>query len=89
VARQALESPTMKDRLQRWGERALGQVRSVSPRIASRFEPESAASPFEEKSGFREIEVETPARKQPLQIVSSQPRKDDSRATARAGNHRR
>jgi hypothetical protein len=63
----------MNNRLQRWGERALGQVRSVSPRIASRFEPELGVSLFEEEGGFQEIEAETPGRTQPRRIVSTEP----------------
>ena len=63
----------MNNRLQRWGERALGQVRSVSPRIASRFEPELGVSLFEEEGGFQEIEAETPGRTQPRRIVSAEP----------------
>ena len=63
----------MSSRLQRWGERALGQVRSVSPRISSRFEPEMVASTSEEHGGLQEIEVESPVRSQPSRIVSSKP----------------
>jgi hypothetical protein len=55
----------MSNRLQRWGERALGQVQSVAPRVSSRFEPEPGASTFEDQEGFREVEVETPARTPP------------------------
>ena len=63
----------MSNRLQRWGERALGQVHSVSPRISSRFEPETGASPLEEQDGFQEIEVETPTPRKPLRTVLSEP----------------
>ncbi len=57
----------MSNRLQRWGERALGQVQSVSPRVSARFEPEPGESTSEDQEGFREVEVETPARKPPGQ----------------------
>lgn len=60
----------MSNRLQRWGERALGQVHSVSPRTLSRFESEIGSSPFEEEAGFQEIEVETPTRRRSPRIVS-------------------
>jgi hypothetical protein len=63
----------MSNRLQRWGERALGQVQSVSPRISSRFEPEMATNPLQEAAGFQEIEVEIPVRRQPLRVVPPEP----------------
>jgi hypothetical protein len=63
----------MNERLQRWGERALGKVRSVSPRLSSRFEPETAASSVDEQAGFQEIDVETPAPYRPRQPSSSEP----------------
>jgi hypothetical protein len=63
----------MSNRLQRWGERALGRVHSVSPRISSRFEPETGTYPFEAQDGFREIEVETSAPRKPVRTVHSEP----------------
>jgi hypothetical protein len=45
----------MTNRLQRWGERALGEVKSVAPRVASRFEPEPLPGPSDEISGFQEV----------------------------------
>ena len=63
----------MNNRLQRWGERALGEVRSVSPRIASRFEPELGVSLFEEEGGFQQIEAETSGRTRPQRIVPAEP----------------
>lgn len=63
----------MSNRLQRWGERALGRVHSVSPRISSRFEPETGTKPFEEQDGFREIDVETPAPRKPVRTMPTDP----------------
>src|SRR4029453_15138638 len=59
----------MTNRLQRWGERALGEVKSVAPRVASRFEPEPLTSTPGDISGFQEVAVETPAPKQPTRRV--------------------
>ncbi len=63
----------MSNRLQRWGERALGQVQSVSPRVSSRFEPEPGASTSEDQEGFREVQVETPSRKPPAPAAPWKP----------------
>ena len=63
----------MNQRLQRWGERALGEVRSVFPRFSSRFEPETVASTLDEQAGFQEIDVETPAPHHPRQLSTPEP----------------
>lgn len=55
----------MTNRLQRWGERALGEVKSVVPRVASRFEPEPLPGAAEEVSGFHEVSVESVAPRLP------------------------
>jgi hypothetical protein len=64
-------SSSMTNRLQRWGERALGEVKSVAPRVASRFEPEPLPGPSDEVSGFREVSVESVAPQSPKRPAPS------------------
>lgn len=69
---QTIDCPCMTSRLERFGERALGQVQSVSPRVSSRFEPEPGASTPEEPTGFQEVDVETPAPRQARRVALPQ-----------------
>jgi hypothetical protein len=70
----------MTNRLRRWGERALGEVKSVAPRVASRFEPEPFPGSSDEVIGFQEVSTESVAPFLPKGIAPSPKPPDATKA---------